>query len=805
VTDTIERLVASVQGAARQLFRAPMFAAVLIVTLGIGIASATAIFTVARGVLLRPLPFSQPEALVNIQEHKTGTRGGGEIAHANLERYRAARVFEGVTAFSYTELILSDTDQPERVIGAAIDSDFAPVIGARPSMGRGIEGSDGGATPARVAVISDGLWRRRYNRDTSVIGRSIPIDGEPYTVVGVMPSSFEFPRHRAMDRDVEVWVPRQPPSPMMERRGIRSLIAIARMKRNASPSEVQSELNVLATIGATENATINDGWRASAVPLRDAIVGAVRPTIVALASCVAVLMIIAWTNAAAAVLARLSMRRSAFEVRLALGASVSRIRGLIFGEAMIAALCALVVAVPLSVMLRTGLLRLAPVAIPRIAGITLDAQVIAFAVTLAVLSALFISIASTAWLSRLDSSRVLSNTQRTIMGSGGRTRAIGVFISVQIALGTVLLGTTSRMYASYSRLNRIDPGFTSENVTTATVPLRGMRYRDGRARSMFTGQLLERVRAMPGVEHAAVTNLLPLSGGLMSSPYEVEGQPADSSSVAALRAVSDDFFTTFGIRVEGRPVAATDNAASNSVVVVNRAFVLTSLAGLAPLGARIRLRPPGADSAQSFRIVGIAGDALERDLTSPPMPIIYLSDQQASFPHTVLAVKSRGPAPVSAIREALRQLDPSLALDDVATLSSRVRSTYSIQIFVLALLVMFAVGAATLVTVGIYGSVSFVVTAEMRGIGMRIALGATPMGMLLTVIGRVTACAAVGAGVGLLTVTVVPRALGLDPIVGTNSSAPLLGAAVILLLSAAASAIPARWASAADPISVLRS
>jgi predicted permease len=805
VIDPISRLTAATRHAARQLLRAPVFALTLIVTLAIGIASATAIFTVARGVLLRPLPFVRPDELVAIQEYRTDSPGGGQIARANLDRYRASRVFESVTAFSYTELTLSEAQQAERVIGAAVDADFADVMGVRPVIGRSISRIDLGETPARVAVIADALWERRYHRDTATVGRSIAIDGEPYIVIGVMSPSFEFPRNPAMNRDVEVWVPREAGNPMMDRRGTRYLTAIARTAKTVSLRDAQTQLDAIASVAASDDARVNEGWRSKAVPLRESMTGAVRPAIVALAWCVAVLLLIAWTNATAAVLARVSLLRQAFEVRLALGGTIARVRRLVLSELLVAAMIALCVSIPLSGVLRHGLLRVAPVAIPRIAGVTLDAQALTFAAALALFSALFIALAAAMWLSRLQSTSVLSSTARTVAGSAGRTRAIGAFITIQIALGTSLLGVTSRMYAGNARLNRIDPGFAAEDVTTATIPLRGMRYRSGQARSMLTSRLLERVRTMPGVEHAAVTSLLPLSGGLMSSAYAVEGLAGDSSTLAALRAVSDDFFATFGIPVEGRSIASTDDRGSPGVVVINRALARQSFRESPAIGSIIRVRPPGADSVQAFRIVGISGNALERDLTGPAMPMIYFSDRQASFPHTVLAMKTSGPAPVRAIRTALQELDPTLALDDVTPLSSRVRGTYSLQIFVLALLVMFAASAATLIAIGVYGSVSFVVAAEMRAIGVRIALGATPMAMLASVVGRAAACGALGAAVGLVAVAVVPRALGLEPVVGTNHAAALVGAGATMLITAAASAIPGWRASTADPVTVLRS
>lgn len=807
LSQLVTGMIATLRAAARQLRRDRKYATLLILTIGIGIAAATAIFTVARGVVLRKLPYDRPEALVALQEYRAEVRSAQTaIAAANLGRYRAARSLSGVTAFTYTELVLSDGTEAERVIGAAIDGEFSRVLGTRAAIGRSIEVGDEGATPARVAVLADGLWRRRYGRDASLIGRSIRVDGEPYTVIGVMSPSFEFPRNAAMDRDVELWVPRQPPSPMMERRGVRNLSAIARMRSGVALSAVQAELDVIARIAAAENSRLNGGWGMRAIELRESMIGRVRPTIYALAACVAVLLLIAWANVLAATVARLTARRPSLEVRLALGAERAHLVELVVGEAVIAASFAAALALPVGAGLRTLLVDLAPVAIPRQGGIAIDAVAVAFALMLSLITVSIIALGAGWWLRRLNGSRVLSATDRTVAGSLSRARALSAFIIGQVALGTVLLTTTTRLYATYARLNRVDPGFVAADVTTATIALPGMRYRQPQARALLTGQLLERVQALPGVEHVAVTSLLPMSGGLMSSDYRVDGVDSDSTSVAALRSVSADFFQTVRIPIKlGRAVTTADDEGAPLVAVVNEALVRQSLAGLRPIGATIRVNAPGSDSARTFRIVGVAGDSKEKDLVSPATPIIYFSDGQASFPHTVLAIRSRGATPVQGVRAVLRTLDASLALDDVSSLTSKVRSTYALQIFLLAVLTVFALSGATLIAIGVYGSVSYAVTAQLRSIGVRIALGATPGRVLGAVTMRVALVAAVGCVIGFIVSTVAPPLLGIDTMIGERGiSTSVVGATAILLLAIAATAIPARRASKTDPLTVLR-
>jgi putative ABC transport system permease protein len=801
------RSLLALRDASRQLHRDPWYAGLLVLTIGIGVAAATAIFTVARGVVLRPLPYERPEALVALQEYQSALRRPqATIAAANLPRYRAARSFEGVTAFSYTELVLSDGDAATRVIGAALDAELGRVMGVRAALGRMIASGDDGSATARVVVLSDALWRRRYGADPDVVGRSIRIDGDAYTVAGVMPPSFEFPRNPAMDRDVELWVPRQPPSPMMERRGVRNLYAIARLRPGATLAGARAELDALARVASTENPRLNEGWSVRALGLRDTIVGRVRPTIIVLAACVGVLLLIAWANASAATLARLTVRQPALEVRLALGAARARLLELLVAEAVLASIVAAGIAIPAGAALRALLVRLAPVAIPRQQGIAIDGAAVAFALALSLATALIITLAPAWWLRRLDVSRVISATERTVAGSLGRARAVATFIVIQLALGTTLLSATTRLYATYTRLNRIDPGFVADNVTTATIVLPGMRYRDPRARTALTSQLLDEVRAMRGVERAAVTSLLPMAGGLMSSEFRVDGVETDSTNTAALRSVSGEFFQTVGIPIaSGRGIAATDEEGAAPVVVVNEALVRESLGGRPAIGATIRVIAPGADSARTFQIVGVARDAKEKDLISPASPIIYFSDRQASVPRAVLVIRSRGAATMQGVRAALRRLDPSLALDDVNTLSSRVRSTYALQLFLLAVLTVFAVSGAALIAVGVYGSVSYAVTTELRSIGVRIALGATPRRVLATLVGRVAGLAALGAAMGMVVSAVASRSLGVETAMGDRGVlAPVAGAVAVFLLALAATAAPAWRASTTDPLIVLR-
>jgi putative ABC transport system permease protein len=798
----------NVRDAARQLKHAPVYAATMIATLAMGLAAASAIFTVMRGVVLRPLPYENSEAIVVVEEYQPVRHSDQTgVASANLPRLQTASFLAGASGFNYSELVISDENSAERLLGAGVDGRILSVLGVHPALGRAIAPEEIGSNPAHVVIVSDRVWRSRLGGDIHALGRSVTIDGAPYTLVGVMPRGFEFPRNPSMSRDVDLWVPRRSVSPMMQRRGMRDLTVIARLRAGVSLQDAQRELSIIADRAAADDASLNRGWQLRAVGLRDMMVGSVRPALFMLGACVAVLLLIACVNASAGSLARIVGRRQSLGVRLALGATPRRLMELLISETLLLAGVAGVIALPVSSVLRRALVDVAPVVIPRQEGIAVDQWTIAFTTLVAVLAAIMTSIGPVVWLHRFDLTAFMSDAGRTTTGSRARHRLLSACVVAQLALATVLLATTARLYANYARLNRVDPGFAAEHVMSATLSLGGMRYRDPHARSRLTGQLLDRVRGLPGVERAAVTSLLPLSGGLMSSRYSVVGVVTDSSSSAALRAVSSDFFTTVGIPIrQGRPIEPTDDETAVGVAVVNEAFARLSLGGPTPLEHAIVVTPPGSDSARTFQIVGIAGDVKERDLLSPSMPIIYFSDKQASFPHSVLVVRSQGQAPFGGVRAALRDLDPSLALDDVGSLSARVRAVYALQFFLLTILATFAFSGAVLIGIGVYGAVSFTTAAELRAIGVRLALGATAAQIAVAHFRRVGALAIGGCGLGAAGALLLPRVLAVESMrsPGVGLEATLIGAGAVVLIAMAATAVPVLRASATDPLVVLR-
>ena len=801
----IESARIAARDAVSQLRRDVVSAAFITTTIAVGVAASVAIFTVARGVLFRRLPYRDPESLVALREFQP-VRGldPGAVAFANLPRYRAMPEIQSLTAFSYSEAVVSGETDAERVIAGNVDGALFETLGTRPAIGRGIERSDEGDRPARVVVLSDGLWHRRFGGDSAILGRSILVDGEPSVVVGVAGAEFEFPRNPSMDRDVGLWQPRRPPPPMMLRRGGRDLTALVRVRPGVSRRVLETRLAATAAEAERNDAPLNTGWRVRAADLRDLMVGRVKSALALLSTCVGALLLIACANASAAMLARTAIRRPMYGVRLALGGSASQVIGIPVVESVLLGAAALILAIPVGAIARSALLRIAPVAVPRQDGITWTWTVTLFAAGIAITAALLSALASIAWVRRLDCRSFLDGS-RGWVGSRGRSRALAAFVGIQAALGSVLLGATVTLCVRYLRVHAVQTGFDTSGVTTATIPLRGPRYRDPSARRMLTNELLARVRALPEVKSAAVASLMPLSGGLMSTSFTVRGVATDSSASAALRAVSPGFFETLGIAIRlGRPIAAQDGAHAPFVAVVNEAFVRQSLHATSPLGAIVTLSPPGTDSPQNFMIVGVVSNAKERDLESADSPIIYLSDAQASFPHVVIAFRARGTPPIVAVRRALRDLDPSLALDDPAALQDKVRATYALQFFQFTILSVFAASALLLVAIGIHGAVSFVANSDERATAIRLALGASPRHLAATFFGRTARWSAWGCIAGIVLFGALMPAFGL-PRNGPNLIALGVATAVVLCVALLATSRPAARAMRIDALRALDS
>ncbi|HUQ80836.1 MAG TPA: ABC transporter permease [Gemmatimonadaceae bacterium] len=788
--------------AVRHLRRAPLFTVGVVLSFALGIGATVTLFSVVQGVLLRPLPFREAERLIVVQ--RAADAGGGSptaLTGAEVAALREARqTINALGAYAHSEFVVSGDLGAERVIGARVTADLIDVLGARPALGRSFRPGEDGQVAAPVVLLSHGLWSRRYGADAAIVGRSIRLDGQPHTVIGVLGEHFEFPGGMA-GRGTDLWTPLAIDVSSMQGRNRRSLTAIARLRPGSTPANAATELGRLmpGTPGVV---------RVDAAPIAQHMIGTVRSSLVAIFASVMLLLAIVCANTSSLMLSRATQRRRSVSLRLALGAQRWDIVRPTIIEAVVLGVAGGMLGLLVSVSTRGIVLRLIPATLPRHDAIRVDVWVVLFAALLSVLIGVACGLIPALRMASASALGALVETGRASVGAGGRGVQRMLVVS-QIGLGALLLTATGAMVVGYSRVSRIAPGFEPANAVTMSVSTSGMRYRSPAAKSALIDALLSRARALPGVRAAATTNILPLGGGIMSAAYQVVGvTDTDSTALrsAPVRSVSGGFFATLGIPlVRGRAIDDRDVAGALRVAVVNEAFA-RQLDGTDAIGAQLRVSSPMVDSG-TITIVGVAADTRERGLTGSAVPMVYVSLRQSPFPYNNFVIRTTGTAGsiAAALRAELRRLDADLAIDEVGRLSDRVGAAYAMQSFGLTTLSVFALLAIALVALGVFALVAGHVAAQQKSIGIRMALGATPRLVQWRVLAETLALASLGVAAGTLlsfalrdpiaAVTRDPSALG----PGIAAAAGGVLAAVVLL----AGWIPARRASRTDPRVVL--
>lgn len=793
--------------AVRQLRRAPLFAAGVIVTLALGIGATVTIFSIVSAVLLRPLPFRDADQLVVLQ-----SRAGNDPAEVSALTVAEVTALRGATrtvaamgAYAYSEFVMSGDDGAERVIGAQVTADVFDILGARATLGRGFRAGEDGAAAVRVAVLSHGLWSRRFGRDASIVGRSVRIDGQPHMVVGVLPDGFEFPRSGMMARTIELWTPLSFDASSMQGRNRRSLTGVARLRSGADSRQVVAELDPVLRAVPSRSGMAGAPRGIVVTAMNEHVVGKVRGGLLTMLGAVSLLLAIVCANTANLMLSRGATRHRSVSIRLALGARRWDIVRPALIESLVLSFFGGTLGVVAAVATRGVLLALLPDSLPRQDGIGVNGWPLAFAVLVSAVVGIVCGLVPALRLSRAGALGTISDTGRTTTGKRGR-RLQGGLVVAQISIGTVLVTGMVATLIGYVRLHGIAPGFDASAAITMSVSTSGMRYRDAAARVRLLDALLGRARSMPGVRAAAVTNILPLGGGIMSANYEVVGvSGADSaaSRTAPIRSVSDGYFSTLGIPLtRGRAILASDDATTPRVAVVNDAFA-RQLAGLTEaIGARVRIASPMVDTGV-VTIVGIAANTKERGLTGDATPMIYLPIRQAPFPYNNFVIRtSASPTPVvAAMRTELGRLDADLAIDEVGTLATRVRAVYALQAFGLVVVGAFAILAVALVALGVFAIMSGHVTTETRSIGVRMALGATPGQVQRSVLAEGLRLATLGSALGVAAAVALRSAIAAvarDP-GAVGARGVVVAAGGLIGVALLASWLPARRASRTDP------
>jgi len=795
----------------RSLARTPGFTAAAVVALALGIGATTAIFSVVSAVLLRPLPYADPQRLAVVLHDRTNP-----VAPANyLDWKRQNTSFEAMGAADYWLPNLTGIDAPEGILAIHATSDLLPMMGVAPRLGRFFLPEEQ-AAGEHVVVLSDRLWKRRFAADPALVGGQISLNGEAYTVVGVMPPGFEFPPFWA--RGTELWAPLDLASRAASREG-QSLRVFARLKPGVALDRARAEIAAITARLEKEFPGTNRNVHVSS--LEEIVVGDVRTPLYVLFCAVGCVLLIACANVAHMLLARASSRGKELALRAALGAGRGRLLRQLLTEGLVLSLSGGALGFLLAAAAVRLLRSFGPSDIPRLDTAGLDPGVLVFALATSVLTGLAFGLFPARKASLSDPAAALRAGGRGGTEGPGRSRLRGLLVASEFALAMVLLVGAGLLVRSFAALRALDPGFDPHGVLTLTVSVAGSAEAEPGRRAVFYEEALRRIRALPTVEEAGAINHLPLGGDTWLWPFAVEGRARGApgtSPHAAYRVVLPGYFRAMGIPLlSGRDIGPGDRLDAPGVVVVNEWLARRFWPGESPLGKRITLDDRSSPDGSWLSVVGVAKNAVRGEWSAEPQEEIYLSYEQTRtylerpssiYTYMTLVARARGnPVAIAAdVRSAIRSLDPAVTIGSVQTMEHVVSGSTAEPRFYLLLLAAFAGSALTLAAVGVYGVMSYAVSRRTREIGIRVALGAERRDVMRLVVGQGMGPALSGAAVGLGTALLVTRLMQslLYGVRATDALTFLATGPLLALVALGASYLPARRATRIDPLTALR-
>jgi putative ABC transport system permease protein len=794
----------------RMLRKSPGFTIVAVILLTLGIGATTAIFSVVNGVLLKPLPFRNPETLVMVWEHAyKRDRPRNVVGSYNFLRWRErARSFSSMSAFVPWAANLADEEgEPERVPIGYVSADLFSTLGVSAARGRVFSPEDGIAGNDKVALLGDGLWKRRYGADPEVVGKTIRVDGTQMTIVGVLPPGIEFPSPQA-GGTVQIWNPLAFTEEHREARG-RYILVMARLAPGVTLEQAQEEMKRIASELERENPDFNASWSANVFPLQPELVRNVRGAILVLFTAVAAVLLIACANVGNLLLTRAIARERELSVRAALGAHRFRILRQLLVESLLLALAGGVLGLALAEGLRRALLSILPTGIPAFFAIELDSGVLGFTLMMSVGTVLIFGLLPALQASRLDLVEPLKEGSRGGAGAS-RTKLKNALVSSEIALAVVLLMATGVLLKSFQALSRVNPGFEPAGLTAVQINLAGPRYETEEAQIAFYQRALAELRALPTVESGGAISWLPLGSGLGSATsYRVTDKPdppPGEERVADVRMVEGDIFRAMGIPVlEGRVFDERDRRDSRTVVVVNRRLAETVWPGETAVGKTVEMEWFDLLVAE---VVGVVGDVRLTALETAPRATLYWP--QSQLPNSFMTLIARGKdgtAPAAAdLRAAVASVDPELPLTSVQGMEDVVARALGRPRLTLALMSLFGGVALVLAAIGLYGVVAFGVSQRVREIGLRMALGASSADVSRLVLRQGLKLALLGIGIGIAGALFTAPFLEslLYEVEPRDPTTFVLIAVVLVAVALAASYVPARRASRIDPFVALR-
>ncbi|HEY2961726.1 MAG TPA: ABC transporter permease [Pyrinomonadaceae bacterium] len=809
-------MITDIRYALRSLIKQPGFAAVVVITLALGIGGTTTIFSVVNTVLLRPLPYPHADRLQVIW---------GNYRQLNIERLpakvaeyedyaRQTQVFDRVAAYANHSFNLSAGGQPERITGAYVSTNLFPLLEATPIAGRIFTEAE---KDSRLVVLSYGYWQRRFGGWQQIINQQVTLDNESYTVVGVMPAAFQFPHPSFRSSEpADLWVPLSySTDDVVNRRGPYYLTVLGRLGPGISLDQARVQMEALGQRFERELRGYrgpngeDGGWRITVVPLQEEIVGGSRKALLVLLFAVGILLLIAAANVANLLLIRAAKRHRELAIRAALGAGRWRlIKQLVLEGSLLTTLAA-----ALSLLFaRWGidlLIALGPNTLPRAQELTIDVRVFGFTALIALLISVAFGLVPLRQVARIDLRESLNRTSQH--SSAGPGRWSDALVIAEVSLAVLLLVGSGLLVKSLINLQRVNPGLSTENLSSVELDLSASVYREEREVSNFFSELVQRVQSMPGVQAVSFSTQQPLSGAAGNDPFAIEGRKLDPANLttAGWQVIGPSYLQTLGIPLaRGRDLTTQDlDPAAPPVAVINERMAARFWPNEDLLGKRITLGLPRPDNPW-ITIVGVAKDVPHGALESKAEPDWYLSRSVALQRHRYLFVRSVLPPATlaGAIRKEVAAIDPQQPLTSVRTMSEVVAATTAPRRFNTLVLGLFAGIALLLATVGIYSVISYATALRTKEIGIRTALGAAKRSILLLVIKKGITLALIGAAVGFTAALALTRVMS-SLLFGVSPSDPLVYvAAGVVCLAAAFTAclIPARRATEVDPLISLR-
>jgi putative ABC transport system permease protein len=805
-TSRMQTLWQDLRYGARMLLKQPGFTLIAVLTLALGIGANAAIFTVVNSVLLRPLPFREPERLVMIRETKLPQFPEFSVSPGNFLGWKNQNtVFERLVAFTGVTLNLVGASDPEQLRGMKVTDGFFAMLGVQPQVGREFLPEEDQPGRNNVVILSHGLWQRRFAGEPKILNQTLLLSGQSYTVIGVMPATFRFG-----GPDLDLWTPMAFTSQQAQNHGGHFLAAIGQLKPGVTVEQARTEMLAIAGRLAAQHPAANTGWSVKLMPLLEFAVRSIKPALLVLLGAVAFVLLIACANVANLLLARAAGRQKEIAIRTALGAGRARIVRQLLTESALLALVGGAVGWLLAKWGMDLLLKLAPQDLPRMSDVSLDGRALAFTAAITLLTGVIFGLVPAVHASKPNLNETMKDAGRGSTEGGRRQLVRSTLVVLEVASALVLLVGAGLLAKSFWRLQKVDPGFDPDNALTVSVALPRSKYPEENRQVAFFQQLLEKVKAFPGVQAAGASNSMPLGGDFVLA-FIVQGRPPlppGAGQSTNFYAVSADYFKAMGIPLRrGRLFTERDTNDSPHVAIINETMAQKMFPDEDPIGKRITFNTR-QNNPDWYEIVGIVGDVKQYGLDQATTMQTYEPHTQQTYPAMTLVVRTAGDPTdfTAAIRNAVLQLDQEQPISNVRTLAQFLSTSFAQQQFSMLLLGVFAAVALVLAAVGIYGVLSYAVAQRTHEIGIRMALGAGQREVLKLVVGHGMLLTLLGVAAGLAAAFALTRLMK-TLLFGVSANDPMtfsLIALLLLIVALLACWIPARRATKVDPMIALR-